>query len=451
MSKPSRILATAVLAYAHTLAPLIAVAQAGESTQVDTQLGESPPANLEGIDVRDDPERQGPGRSLAGDTPNAPLAQEIHPSSFGPIAALPDSPMIPGALRLGDPTLTGAIPGVLPELALPTLDVLAATLSISPSGAAISATGSPFALMSRWVPIVSDTQIVLRADSSRATWGVGLSTGFSSPRMHLGYVDDGGCEQQYRHRRDEIAAAAGAGPQAPGDTLATWSATISGAIDEVRNAEDRAVLRGRLVAAAAALGSCGAQGYRSWLARHAYDGGFVVLGSLAADFTALVDEPVSPEEDETRHFVSSWSTSLRVGFFPDALFAVWLGGTFAERRPNPSTNDFGDRAGVTATVVGVIPIGDPTAERFQPGVGVGVAGSFWACLEQVPCLDEFKPTYSDSVHVSNQLNLTPFIDLRFEAKLQLRISVAIDRFHIADGGLWRITPSLSLSTSQWWF
>ncbi|MCZ7680026.1 MAG: hypothetical protein M5U28_15175 [Sandaracinaceae bacterium] len=137
--------------------------------------------------------------------------------------------------------------------------------------------------------------------------------------------------------------------------------------------------------------------------------------------------------------------------FPDALFAIWVGATFAERRPNPATSDFGDRAGATATIVGVIPIGSPTSERFQPGVGVGFAGSFWTCLEQIPCLEEFKPTYSDPVHVTNQLNLTPFIDLRFEAKLQLRISVAIDRFHLAAGGLWRVTPSLSLSTSQWWF
>lgn len=393
------------------------------------------------------------GRPPADAQPGPP------PGDAEPASAITEPPRRDAhAISAGDPVSGAPIPGIAPELAVPFVDVAAANLSASQNGTRITAATSPFFFLREYVPVISETALQLRADTGTSSWGFTLSSGYSTVRDRLWAADlDDDCyERALEPLRVRLGVPARGDAGRP-ETRVEYGTRIGDAILALADGPDKTAMQEAFEAAADAYGICDERRWRDFSVQEAHSGTFVVLASFLADFGAFLggDEPTP---DPTLEPILAVGGSASVGFFPVRDFAVWVTGSFVERRPDVSIAAFGDRLGVSVQFVGNIPIDRPTAEGFQPGVALGVIGAYTACVEAQACFESLKPSFSSPVQIESQLTVTPFVDLRFDAKLQLRIAAVIDRFDLlapaimpapSDPQLWRVVPTLSLTTSLW--
>lgn len=362
-----------------------------------------------------------------------------------------------------DPALSTPPIGLAPEVAPPITDLVAASLRLSETGARITATITPFRLALRSdVAVLSDTALQLRTDTGAGTWGGALTLGYSSARRRFfsAAEDAADCLGQASEARTRMAAELGV-TLVPGEVT-----TESQILLAAPNAAEQSQRAARLERIADEAATCISRRYDTNASR-LFQSAFSINFSFATDFFAYVDEPPvmtgTPEApmllDRTAEMLAGWSVSASGAYFPESTVSMWLTAAYSQRRPSPEPSALDSRLSFSLTAAVLVPFAPPTPQGFRPGLAIGAIGGWAICTSATPCREALKSSYATPVSITDILTFGFFIDLRIDTRLQLRTAFTVDRLVLLEGptdtmavrgdDIWRVTPSLSLTTSSW--
>ncbi|MCA9604404.1 MAG: hypothetical protein KC619_02345 [Myxococcales bacterium] len=452
------------------------VGAAAQSEEPEVAGDPGAPENTE-AEVEEDSSQMPPSGSTTSVSTPGDETPPSADSASGGASAPPEQDVV---LDFADSTMSAARPGMAPELAPPTFDIVAANITVSTVGATITGSITPFRFLRSEVPFLSQASIQLRADSGARTWGGGLTLGHNASRYSLRDVRP--CVERHRdamvaleRRVRRVLADQGAAPRAvvsPDDPR--LSQILVAMISQVSDPTTKGELRAIYARSQRRRTTCLVEGYREYSVLRAFDSGAAITLTGNANFFAFVDEPavdpdptmpMSAPSDPTAEFVRDYSFNLSGAFFFSRDTAVWLSASFSRRRPDAATVQMDSRFGVGLTFAQLLPIAPSREDGFRPGVAFGVAGTYSVCVEDegeagASCREKLDG-YPSPLRVSDLGQIIPFVDLRFDTKLQLRIGVTIDVMVLdravagtgAEAGdqVWRVVPTLSTTTSAWGF
>lgn len=437
------------------------------------------------------------------------------------LALLPEtaSAQLPPPRYLVDPTASTAAIGVPQELSPPVTDVLSATVRASESGGRVQATVAPIALaVPEYIPLISESFVQLRGDTG-GRWGVGLGTSYNSAARPLiemtpaqaiairdiCYLTQLSSAESLRVTYENLRAAVvdadciaqlatpGSGRTAPSavasvssgsdvHTLMLQASALQSLSDDktfgatcTAPAEQLSNMNASALAISRAVQACQLPEHAALSLDNAFDMSFSVGATAQFDMFPFVDEPVplvgTVPVDSSVTMLQGWSLTLTGALFVNSLTSIWVTASGSQRRASAAARavdgtaaPLDGRLGASLQFARLIPFAGPDSTGFRPGLVLGFTVGATVCLSrtEVPCQDMIAgtalmptPSFSDFQFV------TPFIDLRINAKLQFRVAVALERYIIADDPMMegdsafvgdeilRASPSVSLTVSQW--
>lgn len=460
------------LLLAAALASLTSGARAQEEDGASGEPGPPPPVVTEPGAAQEEPTDPPADSVTVEDEPPAAPTPPSSPEPPSPVASAAATPASTPAIDLSDPTASTPVPGMAPELAPPSLDLVAANFSVSTTGTRITAAVSPFRFLDDPIPFLSQASVRLVGDSGNRTWGGALTLGHNAGRERL-YRPRAACREHFNRRIRAITAEVQERVTAfqPRDVFPNDSQYLRHLIDQLPQAERARYERG-LEAAQSARAECAGDDYRQFAVREAFTTAYAINVSVAANLFAIVDEPpvvdaAGAETDPTAHLLRDWSATLSAALFLSEHSAFWLSAAFSQRRPDANTAPLDGRFGLGATLASFVPFGDATDQGFRPGFAFGVGATYSLCTgtddtmgNAATCQEKFDG-YPSAARISDAVQVTPFFDIRIDTKLQLRIAVVVDAFVVdqpvpmtaAGPGdvIVRVVPTLSATTSQWSF
>jgi hypothetical protein len=439
---------------------------------------------------------QAPGPTPEGHAQRLPSVSSGDTSTDRDVA----QPKYPSAI---DPVTSAPTPGPTPGLTSPKLDVLGATVEASKDGAIVSGVIAPFWFLDAPKPLLSDTRVDIHGGSAiLQPAGFVLSTGYSSATSKLGKLSGAQlemaiakCKKPNAAADDNVIIAADAlaakltalpalptPPLAPlsrmqGETASAYRSRVHTAFQKLDKGQqeqlrpyDDTLTRASNVSDDT-FGDCWIKGAARARMKRAYGNAFAVRVFGGADVFPYVSGPKVAVEDDAMpgapatepakppvpHVLSSWNAGASVGFFTSRDFRVWLTGSFARARKEPSVEALSSRLGVGVDVAGNIGIGEIDADGFQPGFVVGGFATLQRCLESVGC-DEVVAGYADPLKTSRITTAGAFIDVRSSTKVQLRLGLPVTVFRLASAPdpasdtsrtAWGFAPTVSLTVASW--
>lgn len=400
-------------------------------------VGVEPPGNGGAPAVSEPSHPTSSPEASVGAGPRAEPVTESPGTSEPDTASAPSSES-PGMVRGKSPTLgvdplnSGLpIPGARPDVAVPTLDVLSATLAYESKDTFAKATLAPLAFMPRYLPVLSELRVAAFSNVGKSTFGGSFSAGYSRAGQRLSKlrVDDFDASAKECREKAELASRSsitrelGAlrpilvrNGQTPSrnsvltermaDDLVSWERIKVGLDNSNTDLEEGNGIAARLLEIANEADDDRAEclGNAAVSARmaEAYKNAWGIYAAYTASGFALVDGPGLQDQvtcsatqdpmidgcvaagDETfskvaPHRLASSGVTLSGAYFPMLRVGIWLSASYTRSRAKPTTASTSGELAFGAAVSGLALVGASKDDGYLPGIGLGASYEHTFC------------------------------------------------------------------------
>lgn len=435
-------------------------------------------------DPEPEPSVESPGTIPEDPQLTAPANKRI-PPAFEPNITTLDPQVGVDPLHSGLPQ-----PGLRPEVTIPTLDVLSATVKYESKDTFAKATLAPFALfLPKYHPFWSELRISAFSNVGKSTFGGTFTGGYSSAGNRLSALEVSDFPGIENDCRKEIKAKLDNRKQYWLGQLTPIINRHGGSVSEKSDVTDRAAedlatwewIKDGVAGPDLAKGSAvaehlyelqdgGEDARTKCLGKklvekrmaEAYTNAWGVYGSLSTSGFAVVrgpdlqKTPVCTEmqnpdddacfEDGTYEEVAPNRLATATGmvnfaYFPIPRLGLWVSGSYTAARSKPKLSDVSGEFTFGGVIAGLVRIGKPRDDGYLPGIGIGASYDQTYCQNRrnqktnvrTRCLTSV-PFYPDGTDISMRVAVKPsvFVDLRMSTKLQVRVALPVTAIKLYD-------------------